>query len=288
VRFELFRTSRRCVARGVAQSAVVAGLGIVGLVVLPVASARAQRTLTVTARDAGLDAAGTVPAGLLNVRLVLKGTVRRDLVVRRIPAGLAPEALARTAAGRTERFFQQWSFSGPMVPRDTLSDATATVDLRPGRYALISWEVDANGRPRPDKYLWRSFTAVATSVLIPARFAVSDLTVKVRDSRIEVTGNARTGSRLIQVENVGGRPHELMVGRLKPGKTVEDAQHWSRDKGEAPFVYIGGLTPISPQVTTQTRLVLQSGVHVVLCTMRGEHQKVPDNELGVIGSFRVN
>jgi hypothetical protein len=280
VRFEPLRNSRRLLA--------VFGLGVFGATAVPLSSAPAQRTLIVTARDAGLEAAASVPAGLLNVRLMLKGTVRRDLVVRRIPAGLAPEVFAKTAAGRPERFFQLWSFGGPMVPRDTASDASATVDLRPGRYALVSWEVDANGRPRPDRYVWRSFTAVATSVLIPARFPVPDLTVKVRDSRIDVTGNARTGSRLIQVENVGGRPHELIIGRLKPGKTLEDAQRWTREKGEAPFVYIGGLTPISPQVSTQTRLVLQSGVHVVLCAMRGEHQKVPDNELGVIASFRVN
>jgi len=288
VRLELSLSSHRCFARRDSRSAVFAGLSLAALVVTPFTRAWAQRTLTVTARDTALDAAATVPAGLLNVKLVLKGKARRDLVVRRIPAGLAPEVFAKTAAGRPERFFQPWSFGGPMAPRDSVSDAIATVDLRPGRYALVSWEVDAAGRARPDRYLWRSFTAVAASVLIPARFPVADLMVKVRDSRIDVTGNTRTGSRLIQVENAGGRPHELIVGRLKPGKTLADAQHWTREKGEAPFVYIGGLTPISSSVTTQTRLVLQSGVHVVMCAMRGEHLKAPDNELGVIASFRVN
>lgn len=256
--------------------------------VLPFQSVAAQRVLTVTARDTGLEAAATVPAGLITVRLVLKGKVRRDLVVRRIPAGMAPEALARTAAGRPERFFQQWSFGGPLAPRDTMPDAMATVDLRPGRYALVSWEVDAAGRPRPDRYFWRLFNAVAASVLIPARFPVPDLTVKLRDTRVLVSGTARPGSRLIQVENVGARPHELIVGRLKPGKTVDDAKRWTRDRGEPPFVYVGGVMPISPQITAQTRLVLQSGTHVVLCALRGEHQKAPDNELGVIGSFNVN
>ncbi|HUQ84466.1 MAG TPA: hypothetical protein VM076_25150 [Gemmatimonadaceae bacterium] len=256
--------------------------------VMPIESVAGQRVLTVTARDTGLEAAATVPAGLLTVRLVLQGKTRRDLVVRRIPAGMAPEALARMAAGRTERFFQQWSYGGPLTPRDTMPDAMATVDLRPGRYALVSWEVDAAGRPRPDRYVWRPFNAVQTSVLIPARFPVPDLMVKLRDARVEVSGATRPGSRSIQVENVGARPHELIVGRLKPGKTVDDAKRWTRDKGEPPFIYVGGVMPISPQITTQTRLVLQSGTHVVLCALRGEHQKAPDNELGVIGSFKVN
>lgn len=267
--------------------AAVAGATVTIAAGSPV-SVAAQRVLTVTARDNALDAAATVPAGLLTVRLMLKGTARRDLVVRRIPAGLAPEAFAKTAAGRPEKFFQQWSFGGPLVPRDSASDAMATVDLRPGRYALVSWEVDASGKPRPDRYLWRSFTAVATSVLIPARFPVPDVTVRLRDSRIDVSGTARRGSRVIQAENLGGRPHEVIIGRLKPGKTLDDAKRWSRDKGEVPFVYVGGLMPISSQITAQTRVVLQSGTHVVMCALRGEHQKVPDTELGVIASFVVN
>ena len=256
---------------------------------VPVHQASAQRELTVVAHDTALVASPTMVAGLASLRLVLKGTTRRDLVIRRIPAGSAPEVFVRGAAGRNERWFSLSTFGGPAVPRDSATDASAIVDLRPGRYALVSYEVDAAGRPRGDKYLWRMVTAVAASVLIPARFAMPDLSVKVKDARVEVTGTVRPGRRAIQVENVGARPHELIIGRLKPGKSLADVQRWNRDKGEAaPFVYVGGITPIASGVTAQTRVVLQSGMHVVLCAMRSEHARAPDHELGVAASFNVN
>jgi hypothetical protein len=255
----------------------------------PLATADAQRVLTVLARDTMLESSPSLPAGLTTFRLVLKGKVRRDLVVHRIPAGTTPEALVRGAAGRSERWFEQGSFGGPAVPRDSAPDAMVTVDLRPGRYALVSYEVDPAGRPRGDKYLWRDVTAIAASVLIPSRFAVPDATIKVKDGKIDVLGGLRTGQRTLQIENNGGRPHELLIGRLKPGKTVDDVRRWDRDRADPPpFVYVGGLTPMSSGLVAQTRLVLQRGEHVVLCSMRHAHERERDYQRGVMASFRVN
>jgi len=293
-------TSRELVAVGHRLGRLVSGtiVGPVGvamttwalaLTAVPVSHARAQRVLAVIAHDTALEASPTVPAGLLTVRLVLKGQTRRELVMHRVPVGTTPEEVARGAAGRTERWFQRWSLGGPAVPRDSAVEANATLDVRPGRYVLVAYEVDQAGRVRPARYIWREVTAIAASVLIPARFSVPDARVRIKDGSIEVLGAMRPGQRTLQIENIGGRPHEAIVGRLKPGKTVADAQRWSREgTGEAPFVYAGGITPISPGVTAQTRLVLQSGVHVVLCPMRGERGTTSDNGRGVITSFRVS
>jgi hypothetical protein len=283
VRIQVAWLTSSLVAHRVASVAIVAMLGGVPI------GAHAQRVLTVIARDTSLEVSPTVPAGLTTVRLTITGPIRRELVVHRIPAGTMPADLARGAAGRPERWFDRWSFGGPAVPRDSAPDATATLDLRPGRYALVAYEVDAAGRARGDKYIWRDVTAVAASVLIPARFAVPDLTVKLKDSRVDVSGPVRTGQRILQVENAGGRPHEMVVGRLKPGKTIDDVRRWDRDRSDPlPFVYVGGLTPMSNGVTAQTKLVLQTGMHVVLCTMRHSGERERDYQRGVMASFKVN
>lgn len=267
----------------------VAGVAVAVLVTAPMSRAESQRVLTVVARDSVLEASPTVPAGLTTIRLTINGKVRRELVVHRIPAGTPPDELVRGAAGRPERWFQQWSFGGPAVPRDSAPDAVATLDLRPGRYALVAYEVDAAGRPRADRYIWREFTAIAASVLIPARFGVPDLTVRIKTAQIEVIGVVRTGQRTVEVDNIGGRPHDFLLGRLKPGKTVDDVRRWNVDaKDPAPFVYVGGLTPMSGGVTAQTKVVLQKGPHVVLCTMRHSGEKDHDYQRGVLASFKVN
>lgn len=267
----------------------VASVAIAILSVVSAAEAAAQRVLVVIARETTLEASPTVPAGLTTVRLTIKGGIRRELVVHRIPAGTTPEELVRGAAGRPERWFDRWSFGGPAVPRDSSPDASATLDLRPGRYALVAYEVDAAGRPRGDRYIWRDFTAVAASVLIPARFAVPDATIRLKDARVDVLGVLRKGQRTLQVENAGGRPHDALIARLKPGKTLDDARRWDRDRNDPPpFVYIGGLTPMSNGVTAQTRLVLQTGMHVVLCTMRHAGERERDYQRGVLASFQVN
>ena len=244
--------------------------------------------LTVVAHDTALEAAPTVPAGILTVKLVQKGKIRRELVVHRVPMGTLSEEIVRGAGGRHERWFQRWSFGGPAVPRDSATEALATMELRPGRYAIIAYAVDAAGRVKPNDYISRELSAVAASALISARFPVPDLRVRVKDSSIDVLGTMRPGQRTMQFENAGAKPHEVIVGRLKPGKSVADVQRWTRDgSGDAPFVYLGGLTPMSAGMTVQLRLVLQSGIHVVLCPFKGE-RGTPDNARGVLATFRVN
>jgi len=261
----------------------------IAFLVLPVSQARAQRVLAVVAHDTSLESSPTVPAGITTVRLTLKGKAKRELVVHRVPASTTPEELARGAAGRSERWFHDWSFGGPSVPRDSAPDASATFDLRPGRYLLVAYEVDPSGRPRGDKYIWREVSVIAGSVLIPARFPVPDLTMRIKSGQIEVSGVVRTGQRVVQVENTGGLPHDVVIGRLKPGKTLDDVRRWDPDRTDpAPFVYVGGLTPMSSGFTAQTKLLLQTGMHVVLCTMRHSGARERDYQRGVLASFKVN
>ncbi|HEX6050624.1 MAG TPA: hypothetical protein VFZ21_15195 [Gemmatimonadaceae bacterium] len=265
------------------RAAVVAGM----LCVAPM-SVMAQRVVTVVASDTALEASPTVPAGLITFELALRGNTRRELVVHRVPAGSVPDRIARQAAGRPASWFERWSFGGPGAPADSVGTSRATMELRPGRYVLVSYEVDASGRPRRDHHLWRELTVIAASALIAARFDNPDLTVKVKDARIDVAGTVRRGRRAIQVENVGGRPHEVMIARLKPGRTVDDVRRWSRDReDDAPVVYVGGLTPMSSGMTAQTRLVLQAGTHVILCPMRDVHARSHDHERGVLATFVV-
>ena len=132
-------------------------------------------------------------------------------------------------------------------------------------------------------------TVIAGSVLIPARFGVPDLTVRITNATVEVIGVVRTGRRTVEVDNAGGRPHDIVVGRLKPGRTVDDVRRWNRDgKDAAPFIYVGGLTPMSGGVTAQTTLVLQAGTYVVLCTMRHAGDREHDYQRGGLASFKVN
>src|SRR4051812_3158311 len=184
---DLVDHQRRDFMHRVAMAAVRAGTAATAFgaaSVILVSSAQAQRVLTVLASDTALDTPPTVPAGITTVRLQLTGKTRRDLTVHRVPAGTMPEGLAKGAAGRPQGWFEQWSFGGPSTPRDSAPDAMATVDLRPGRYALVSYVVDSAGRPRPDQYAWRDVTVIAASVLIPARFPAPDATIKVKDARM--------------------------------------------------------------------------------------------------------
>ena len=264
-----------------------AGMGLVVMAVTPVSGLRAQRTLNVAVSDTAISASPSIPAGLTTVVMNLTGKVRRELVVHRVPSGTRAEDLARGALGRSVKWFERWSFGGPAVPRDTLRESRATVDLRPGQYILVAYEVDATGRVRGERMIWRPFSAVAASVLIPARFSDPDLTIRVKDARGDVVGSIRSGQRAIRVENAGGRPHQVIIGRLKPGKTANDIKSWRRDQGDPPFVYIGGLTPMSPGMQAQTTLVFQSGTHVVLCPLEEPRSGARDHETPLLATFTV-
>ena len=107
--------------------------------------------------------------------------------------------------------------------------------------------------------------------------------------QIEVSGVVRAGQRVVQIENTSGGPHDMLIGRLKPGKTLDDVRRWDRDRTDpAPFIYVGGLTPMSSGGDGANRLVLQTGIHVVLCTMRHGGQREHDYQRGLLASFKVN
>jgi len=247
----------------------------------------AQRTLNVMVSDTAIAASPSIPAGLTTVVMNLTGKVRRELVVHRVPSGTLAADVARGAVGRSAKWFERWSFGGPAVPRDTLRESRATVDLRPGQYVLVAYEVDPAGRARGDRMIWRPFSAVAASVLIPARFSDADLTIRVKDARAEVVGSIRSGQRAIRVENIGGRPHQVLIARLKPGKTVADIKGWRRDRADPPYVYVGGLTPMSGGMIAQATLVFQAGTHVVLCPLEEAPRGGHDHATALLATFTV-
>ena len=143
-----------------------------------------RSVLTVIAHDTTLQTSESFPAGLMTVKLVLKSDIKRELVLHRVPVGTNPAEIARGAAGRPERWFKQGSLGGPAVPRDSAAEANATLNIRPGRYVLVAFEVDQAGRVRGNRDLWRDVTAIAASVLIPARFAVPDARVRLKDTSL--------------------------------------------------------------------------------------------------------
>jgi hypothetical protein len=256
------------------------------LAVLPKA-VEAQRTLNVIVSDTAIAAPPSIPAGLVTVVMNLTGKVRRELVVHRVPSGTLAADVARSAVGRPTKWFERWSFGGPAVPRDTLRESRASMELRPGQYVLVAYEVDAMGRARGGRMIWRSFSAVAASVLIPARFSDADLTIRVKDARGDVSGSIRAGRRAVRVENAGGRPHQVMIARLKPGKTADDVKGWRRDRGDPPFAYVGGLTPMSPGMRAQTNLVFLAGTHVVICPLEEARGGGHDHETDLLATFTV-
>lgn len=266
---------------------VAGGAGVVLLFLAP-SPAVAQRTLLVVGRDTALEAPPSVGAGLVAVRFQNDGKVRRELVVRRIPAGRTPEEILSGPSGKPPALFAEWSFGGPALG-DSAADGTVTMELRPGRYVLVAYEVDGAGRPRADGLMWRAVSAMRTSVLISGRFPTPDVRARIKDSGLEITGLFQRGARTFNVRNASAHAHEFRVGRLRPGKTVDDVRRWSpAGNSERPFVQVGGTTPLSPSREAQTRLVLQPGDYVILCTLRHGRDGKPHHQTGMLEWFRVS
>ena len=72
---------------------------------------------------------------------------------------------------------------------------------------------------------------------------------------------------MIQVENVGPQPHEVVLARLAPGKTIKDIKEWEMggEKGLPPVSAVGGVSPMMANVSGQFTVELTPGDYALIC-----------------------
>lgn len=246
--------------------------------------AAAPNVVALTATEYAFEAPDTIPAGWTTFRLANRGQeVHYGHMVRLEPGKTVRELVdAYAEAIRTSGPRPKWvtRFGGPggAFPGDSSS---VTQYLEPGSYVWICPVEDNDGTPHFSKGEFKLFVVRAADGVVADRAAgpKASLVVRLMDFSFALDSLVPAGRHTIRVENAGAEPHDLVMMKLAPGKTVADivtalnperARRADQVGEPAPPLEslgtgAGGIAAIAPGMESFFEANLSPGEYVLVC-----------------------
>lgn len=242
----------------------------------------APNVVSLTATEYAFQAPDTVPAGWTTFRLANHGVeVHYGHIVQLEPGRTVEDLVdAYAEAIRTSGPRPKWvkRFGGPggTAPGDSSS---VTQYVEPGSYVWICPIEDDGGHPHFAKGEVKPFVVRAGSEASRGAAPDADLVVRLLDFSFAVDTPIPSGRRALRVENAGEEPHDLVLLKLAPGRTIADVQTWlnperaRRAEGasdSAPSLEslgtgLGGIAAIAPGMQSYFEADFTPGEYVLLC-----------------------
>ncbi len=291
------------------------GLGAAGLATLFVAQgvplARAQtdayRKLTITAKNYRFELPPSIPGGYTEITLKNEGPQAHHAMFMRLHKGktVADFMNATKSKGMGALFAISSSVGGP-GSIDPGQESTVILNLKAGQYVVICIVPDATGMPHYKMGMLAPLTVVAASQTGSAPTA--ETTIDLIDfSFIGLPKEIPAEKRLWKVIDTGKQLHEMVVHRLAPGVTFEQAKAIllaSPPPGSAaalaksaatpvsgkpePFTAVAGVAPMSPGEINWAVLDLKPASYFVVCFIPDTKSGAPHFALGMIMPFTVS
>ena len=215
-------------------------------------------TLTVT--DAGLEAPGEIPSGV--VAIVIEGADPENM----------PE-LARLNDGVTmEQLNEALAQPDPMaaLPLVTLLggavssvDGQVVHDLQPGAYVAVYFAPDGPPQVIP----------VTSGAPSGAPAPTADVAVSLVDFSFTMPDKIAAGPQVWQIDNAGGQWHEMAIVQLNEGATMKDVLEWlatmgpegAAAAGPPPFEEGAFWSPMGSGQRAWVTWDLPAGEYTVIC-----------------------
>jgi plastocyanin len=242
--------------------------------------------LTVTASEFAFDAPASVPAGPTRVHLVNQGAELHHVQLVRIAEGHTFQELveASKAGGPPPSWIT--FVGGPNTPVPG-GESDATLNLRPGSYALVCLIPSKDGVPHLMKGMVKPLT-VTGSPVDGGRAEAGDVRVRLTDYSYEMDREITAGRRTLHIENTAAQPHEFILVRLAPGKSAQDMMAWLlRENGPPPGAPMGGTTVLSRGESNRVTVEMEPGEYALLCMVPDARDGKPHVMHGMVRQVTV-
>ena len=243
-----------------------------------------------TARDFAFEGPDTISAGMTTLVLHNDGPTLHHLLLLRLEDGKTLQDLeSAVSTMKPTDMPPSWAVPvGGVNPPDPGSDTRATLDIKPGTYAVTCVVDVPDHVPHIMKGMIKGLTVVpATGPSAPA--PASDLTVTAVDFSFAFSAPPTAGHHVIKFVNDGKQPHELEIVRLAPGKTLDDLAKWGQTyQGDLPGSSLGGAAPMAPGVVEYIPVDLTPGNYVALCFVLDPTSHMPHLAEGMVSPFTIS
>lgn len=246
----------------------------------------AVNEVTLIATDHAFEGPDRIPAGVVRVRLVNNGKEMHHAQLMRLKGGKTIDDFAAAMASGAPLDFVSW-VGGPSMAAPGMA-ASATLSLRPGTYYWLCFVASpANGTPHLEQGMIRPMVVEeGPSGELPE---ASNLLI-LSDYDFKFAQPLTPGRHTIRVRNHAAQPHEIVLVKLMPGKTLDDLMAWveAGEQGPPPAVPVGGMQAVDQGVVANFDLELEAGEYGALCFVPDVKDGRPHLAHGMIKQFRID
>lgn len=292
-------------ARSTAAAALLAAAGVIGCSVkeqpkttdssaaVAVASATQAHPNTVhlVAKDYSFDAPAQISAGLTTLHLMNQGKELHQAQLIKLTEGKTFEDFqAALKAMKPNTPPPSWVvFSGGPNAAAPGGTAETTQVIDAGNYVLLCFIPSADGVPHAMKGMVRGLV-VAPSSAAPAAEPTPTATITLADYKFDLPTPLKSGQNVVRVENVADQPHEVVVFKLAPGKTMKDFQAWlpNSNRGvQPPGMPMGGVVGLSKGQHATFTANLDAGDYILVCFLDDAKDGKPHFLHGMIQELKI-
>ena len=244
--------------------------------------AAAPNLVSLSSADYRFQSPDTIAAGWTTFRFANNGDdihyahiVRLDSS-RTVSDLVAAYAEAIRTSGPRPKWVRRFGGPGGTAPGDT---SAVTQYLEPGSYVWICPVEDSAGNPHFGKGEFKSFVARAAGAESASETARPKASAEIRLQDFGFAVGLSAGRHTIRVENAGAEPHDLVLLKLAPGKTLDDVRRWLNPEkarradpaghtAEPPESFgglAGGIAAIGPGMEAFFDADITSGEYVLAC-----------------------
>lgn len=246
------------------------------------------QTVKVHGTDHAFRGPRAVPAGWTTFEFRNAGAEPHHLQVVRLPDGQSPAAFLQAVKADEARTLGSTHLVGGVGLLLPGQAQQVTLDLRtPGTYMQLCFVRGKDGVPHLALGMSSSLTVL--SAAHHDQPPQADVRVKLMDFGFDLPEVIRAGTQLWEVTNDGPEPHEMLMFKLLPGKTLEDVMTYlARPEGDMPAMPVGGAQGVSEGGSMFVRLDLSAGEYFLICALPSPAKGgAPHAALGMLRPFVV-
>jgi hypothetical protein len=243
--------------------------------------------VTFTAHEFFFEGPDTVAPGVTEIRLVSAGAELHHAALLRFTEegkGLPEYLAALRSGGPPPAWAEMVGGPNPPVPG---GESSVIQDLVPGRYGVVCLVDVPDHIPHIMKGMSREF--VVAGPRGSAAEPMASVTMQLLDYNFQLSTPLTAGSHVIRVDNVASQPHEVLLARLLPGKTLDDFMKWGESfQGPPPAEPMGGVAPIAGGGRSYFTAKLTPGDYLLVCFVPDAKDGKLHLVHGMIQTFKVS
>lgn len=276
-------------ACSVKEAPSTADTGVAAAATTAAAPQAAANVVHIVAKDYSFDSPAQIPAGLTTLHLMNQGKEAHQAALIKLTEGKTFEDfMTAFRAMKPNAPPPSWVvFDGGPNGAAPGGTAESTQILEAGNYALVCYIPSADGAPHIMKGMSRGLV-VTPSTAAPAPEPTPTATMTLSNYKFDLSSPLKSGQNIVRVENAD-QPHEVVVFKLAPGKTMKDFQAWLpvSDTQPPPAIPYGGVVGLSKGRHAFFTTNLDAGDYVLICFLPDAKDGKPHFVHGMLQAFKI-